>query len=107
MPWTRAAYVATSRTLLLFAIVLTAPSCGSGDSLRIEGGETLAELRSIKGAISVKTGNSSARPPLLRERLGDGAVVIAAIELAPFLYQQEPELNKAGTPAAVLTQLTA
>ena len=64
-----------THVLVGFWAVLGLVDCGHGNTLSVDSAETFAELRAIKGDITVKSVGGQARVPLERERLVEGEVV--------------------------------
>ena len=70
----RASPIGRSSVIYLLAL-LTFVGCERSTSLSVATGETFAELRAVKGEITVKAPGALARAPLPRERLVEGEQV--------------------------------
>ena len=67
---------ATRALVVLVLVVVWAAGChGSPRAITISEGKTFAELRAIKGDVTVKDTDAAARAPYPRERLGEAAEV--------------------------------
>jgi len=64
-----------THVLIGFCTLLVFVGCERSASLSVAAGETFAELRAVKGEITVKAPGALARAPLPRERLDEGEQV--------------------------------